>query len=39
MNQIKDLEQRAKVADAVRKYNKNPTPEKFIEILGRIGTT
>lgn len=27
MNNIKDLEQRTKVADAVRKYNENPTPE------------
>lgn len=39
MNQIKDLEQRTKVADAVKKYNKNPTPEnssKFLVELAKL---
>lgn len=34
MNQIdKDFEQRIKVADAVQKYNENPTPENSSKIL------
>lgn len=40
MNNIKDLEQRTKVADAVRKYNENPTPEnssKFLVELAKLG--
>lgn len=41
MNQIdKDFEQRVKVADAVRKYNENPTPEnssKFLVELAKLG--
>lgn len=40
MNQIKDIEQRAKVADAVKKYNENPTPEnssKFLVELAKLG--
>ena len=41
MNQIdKDFEQRVKVADAVKKYNENPTPEnssKFLVELAKLG--
>lgn len=41
MNQIdKDFEQRVKVADAVKKYNENPTPEnssKFLVELTKLG--
>ena len=41
MNQIdKDFEQRVKVADAVKKYNENPTPEnlsKFLAELTKLG--
>lgn len=40
MNNIKDIEQRTKVADAVRKYNENPTPEnssKFLVELAKLG--
>ena len=33
MNHIKDIEQRTKVADAVRKYNDNPTPENSSKFL------
>ena len=36
----KNLEQRVKVADAVRKYDENPTPEnlsKFLVELAKIG--
>ncbi len=36
----KDLEQRAKVAHAVRKYNENPTPEnssKFLVEFAKLG--
>lgn len=39
MNNIKDIEQRTKVADAVRKYNDNPTPEnssKFLVELAKL---
>ena len=39
MNNIKDIEQRTKVADAVRKYNENPTPEnssKFLVELAKL---
>lgn len=40
MNNIKDSEQCAKVAEAVRKYNENPTPEnssKFLIELAKLG--
>ena len=41
MNQIdRDFEQRVKVADAVKKYNENPTPEnssKFLVELAKLG--
>ena len=41
MNQTdKDFEQRVKVADAVQKYNENPTPEnlsKFLAELTKLG--
>ncbi|MBD5315414.1 MAG: hypothetical protein HDS08_04550 [Bacteroides sp.] len=41
MNQTdKDFEQRIKVADAVQKYNENPTPEnssKFLVELAKLG--
>ncbi len=41
MNQIdKDFEQRIKVADAVQKYNENPTPEnssKFLVEFAKLG--
>ncbi len=40
MNQITDIEQRAKFADAVKKYNENPTPEnssKFLVELAKLG--
>ena len=41
MNQIdKDFEQRVKVADAVKKYNENHTPEnssKFLVELAKLG--
>lgn len=41
MNQIdKDFEQRVKVADAVHKYNENPTPEnssKFLVEFAKLG--
>lgn len=40
MNQIKYIEQRAKVADAVKKYNENPTSEnssKFLVELAKLG--
>lgn len=41
MNQIdKDFEQRVKVADAVKKYNENATPEnlsKFLAELTKLG--
>ena len=36
----KDFEQRIKVADAVQKYNENPTPEnssKFLAELTKLG--
>jgi len=36
----KDIEQRVKVADAVRKYNENPTPEnssKFLVEFAKLG--
>lgn len=39
MNQITDIEQRAKFADAVKKYNENPTPEnssKFLVELAKL---
>lgn len=41
MNQIdKDFEQRVKVADAVKKFNENPTPgnsSKFLVELAKLG--
>ena len=33
MNNIKDIEQRTKVADAVRKCSENPTPENSSKLL------
>lgn len=33
MNSIKDIGQRTKVADAVRKYSENPTPENSSKLL------
>lgn len=33
MNSIKDIEQRTKVADAVRKCRENPTPENSSKLL------
>ncbi|MCM1504747.1 MAG: hypothetical protein NC127_06085 [Muribaculum sp.] len=39
-NESKDIEQRAKVADAVMKYNDNPTSEnsaKFLTELAKLG--
>lgn len=39
-NEYKDIEQRAKVADAVKKYNDNPTPEnsaKFLTEFAKLG--
>ena len=33
MNSIKDIEQRTKVADAVRKCSENPTPENSSKLL------
>ncbi len=40
MNNTKDSEQCAKVAEAVRKYNENPTPansSKFLIELAKLG--
>lgn len=40
MNNIKDSEQCAKVTEAVRRYNENPTPEnssKFLIELAKLG--
>ena len=40
MNTIEDIEQRAKVAEAVRKCNENPTPEnssKFLVEFAKLG--
>lgn len=33
MNEHKDAEQRAKLADAVKKYNENPTSENFAKFV------